>query len=102
MANDTVPASPTVRAEKGVSHAMTNPSVVRIFKYFATVLVLIGLSVVIMVIMAVVLPAGGAPASASTAEERPAVARLVSAAVGISPPLARLEAGLRMVPLAPC
>lgn len=81
---------------------MTNPSVVRIFKYFATVLVLIGLSVVIMVIMAVVLPAGGAPASASTAEERPAVARLVSAAVGISPPLARLEAGLRMVPLAPC
>ncbi len=44
--------------------------------------------------MAGVVPAGAAP----VAEERPAVARLISAAVGISPPLARLEAGLQMVP----
>jgi hypothetical protein len=60
-------------------------------KYVATGLILIVLSVVIV---AAVVPAGAAPAT----EERPAVARLISAAVGISPPLARLEAGLKMVP----
>ena len=70
---------------------MNAPSRVRPVKYVAAVLAMIGLSVVIM---ATVVPAGGAPA----VEERPAVARLISAAVGISPPLARLEAGLQMVP----
>ncbi len=70
---------------------MTVPSRALLVKYVAAVLALIGLSVVIM---AGVVPAGAAPA----AEERPAVARLISAAVGISPPLARLEAGLQMVP----
>ena len=70
---------------------MTNPSGARPVKYVAVVLAMIGLSVVIM---AAVVPAGAAPA----AEERPSVARLVSAAVEISPPLARLEAGLQMVP----
>ena len=60
-------------------------------KYLAAVLALIGLSVAIM---AAKMPVG----AASAAEERPAVARLISAAVGISPPLARLEAGLQMVP----
>lgn len=35
-------------------------------------------------------------------EERSTVARLGSAAVRISPPLARLEAGLQLVPAAPC
>jgi hypothetical protein len=36
--------------------------------------------------------------AASAAEKRPAVARLVSAAAEISPSLARLEAGLQLVP----
>ena len=70
---------------------MSSPSGVRPIRYVAAVLVPIGLMVATM---AAVVPAGAAPA----AEERPAVARLVSAAVGISSPLARLEAGLQMVP----
>ena len=70
---------------------MSNPGGARPVKYVAAVLALIGRSVVIM---AAVVPAGAAPA----VEERSAVARLISAAVGISPPLARLEAGLQMVP----
>lgn len=70
---------------------MTDPSGARLIKYFAAVVTLAGLSVATM---AAVMPAGAAPA----AEERPAVARLISAAVEISPALARLEAGLQMVP----
>ena len=70
---------------------MTSPSGARPVKRVAAVLVLIGLTVAIM---AAVVPAGAAPA----AEERRTVARLVSEAFGISPPLARLEAGLQMVP----
>ncbi len=70
---------------------MTSPSGIRPVKRVAAVLVLIGLTVAIV---AAVVPAGAAPSS----EERRAVARLVSEAVGISPPLARLEAGLQMVP----
>jgi hypothetical protein len=70
---------------------MTDPSGARLIKYVAAVVVLSGLSVATI---AAVMPAGAAPA----AKERPAVARLVSAAVEISPALARLEAGLQMVP----
>ena len=70
---------------------MTDPSGARLIKYFAAVVTLAGLSVATM---AAVMPAGAAPA----AEERPAVAHLISAAVEISPALARLEAGLQMVP----
>ena len=70
---------------------MSSPSGIRPIRYVAAVLVPIGL---LVATMAAVVPAGAAPA----AEERPAVARLVSAAVGISSPLARLEAGLQMVP----
>ena len=70
---------------------MTDPSGARLIKYFAAVVTLAGLSVATM---AAVMPAGAAPA----AEERPAVTRLISAAVEISPALARLEAGLQMVP----
>jgi hypothetical protein len=47
-----------------------------------------------LAVVAAVAPAGDAAAS----ERRPAVAGLISAAMRISPPLARLEAGLRMVP----
>lgn len=70
---------------------MTNPSRVRPVKRVAVVLALTCLSVGVM---AAVVPVGAEP----TPEERPAVARLISTAVGISPPLARLEAGLQMVP----
>ena len=70
---------------------MSSPGGVRPIRYVAAVLVPIGLMVA--TITAVVL-AGAATAD----EERPALARLVSAAVGVSPPLARLEAGLQMVP----
>ena len=47
-----------------------------------------------MMITTAAVPAGAAPPSG----ERPVVASLVSAAVRLSPPLARLEAGLQMVP----
>ena len=70
---------------------MTDPSGARLIRYVAALVALAGLSVATM---AAVMPAGAAPA----AEERPAVARLISAAVEISPALARLEAGLQMVP----
>ena len=70
---------------------MSAPGIARPVKYLAADLALIGLA---MAIMTSVVPAG----AASAAEERPAVARLISAAEGISPPLARLEAGLQMVP----
>ena len=49
------------------------------------------LLILLLAILAAATPAGAA-------DTRPAVARLVSAAVEISPPLARLEAGLQMVP----
>ena len=70
---------------------MTNPSWARLVKRVAAVLVLIGLATMIM-------GAVGSAGASHSVEERPAVARLISAAVEISPPLARLEAGLRMVP----
>ncbi len=72
---------------------MTNPSWARLVKRVAAVLVLIGLATMIM-------GAVGSAGASHSAEERPAVARLISASVEISPPLARLEAGLRMVPRA--
>jgi hypothetical protein len=70
---------------------MTNPSGARLTKYIAALVALTSLSVAIM---AAAVPAGAEPAG----EERPAVSRLISTAVGISPALARLEAGLQMVP----
>ena len=70
---------------------MTDPSGARLIKYVVALVALAGLSVATM---AAVMPAGAAPA----AEERPAVARLISAAVEISPALVRLQAGLQMVP----
>ncbi len=51
-----------------------------------------------LLILLLVILATVTPAAASAVEERPAVARLISAAVEISPPLARLEAGLQVVP----
>ncbi len=59
-------------------------------RYFAAVLTLL---ILLLSILATV-----TPTAASAEEERPAVARLISAAVQISPPLARLEAGLQVVP----
>ncbi|HEV2742733.1 MAG TPA: hypothetical protein VGV91_06235 [Rubrobacter sp.] len=70
---------------------MRDSSGARLVKYVSVVVALAGLSVATM---AAVMPAGAAPA----VEEGPAVARLISTAVGISPALARLEAGLQMVP----
>ncbi len=69
---------------------MTGPNGARLVKRVAVVLVLIGLAATIL---GGVGPAGAAPAT----EERIAVARLISAAVEISPHLARLEAGRQMV-----
>ena len=54
-------------------------------------------AVAVLVLLPVIFAATPGKA-ASTTEERPAVARLISAAVEISPRLARLEAGLQMVP----
>ena len=65
----------------GASHA----------RHVAALLILLGLS---LAVVATAAPAGDATAS----EKRPAVSDLISAAVRISPPLARLEAGLKMVP----
>lgn len=59
-------------------------------RYFTAVLALLILSLVIFAVA----PAG----AASTTEERTTVAGLISAAVKVSPSLARLEAGLQMVP----
>ncbi len=70
---------------------MRDSSGARLIRYVAALVALAGLSVATL---AAVMPAGAVPA----AEERPVVARLISAAVGISPVLARLEAGLQMVP----
>jgi len=67
-----------------------NPARTGSARYFAASVLLI----LLMVSLAAVARAGVATAT----ETRPAVARLVSAAVEISPPLARLEAGLQMVP----
>ena len=53
------------------------------------------LLVLLLALVAAAMPAGVASAAQ---EERPAVARLISAALEISPPLARLEAGLQVVP----
>ena len=64
---------------------------IRRAKYVLAVSVLLILS---LVIFAAVTPAG----AASTTDKRPAVAGLISAAVEISPTLARLEAGHQMVP----
>lgn len=61
-------------------------------RYLATVLALLVL--LLAAHLAFVAPSGVAAA----AEERPAVARLISSAVEISPSLARLEAGRQMVP----
>lgn len=61
-------------------------------RYVAAVLTLLILS---LVIFAAVTPVG---AVSPATDKRTAVARLNSAAVEISPPLARLEAGLQMVP----
>ena len=70
---------------------MTNRTGVRLAKHVATLLIFLGLS---SAIVGVAAPAGDATAS----EKRPTVAGLISAAVRISPPLARLEGGLQMVP----
>jgi hypothetical protein len=60
-------------------------------RHLATVLAVLTL---LVVALAFVTPTGAASAD----EKRPAVARLISAAVEISPSLARLEAGRQMVP----
>jgi hypothetical protein len=70
---------------------MTNRIGTRLVKHVAAFLILLGLW---SVIMSAVAPAGDATAW----EKRPTVAGLISAAVRISPPLARLEAGLQIVP----
>ena len=69
---------------------MTNPTRTGRIKYFAAA------STLLILLLAVL--AATTPATAAAAEERPAVARLISAAAEISPPLARLEAGLQLVP----
>jgi hypothetical protein len=70
---------------------MTSRTGVRLLKHIAALLVFLGLS---SAIVGLVAPAGDATAS----EKRPTVAGLISAAVRNSPPLARLEVGLQMVP----
>ena len=70
---------------------MINRTGARLRKHVVVLLILLGLA---LTIVAAVVPAGNATAS----ERRPAVSGLISAAVRISPPLARLEAGLKMVP----
>jgi len=70
---------------------MINRTGARLRKHVAVLLILLGLS---LAVVAAVAPAGDAAAS----ERRPTVSALISAAVRISPPLARLEAGLQMVP----
>lgn len=65
----------------------------RFVKRFAVASALL---VLLLAALLVAKPAGAAPAGGDDA--RPVVARLIAAAVEISPPLARLEAGLQMVP----
>ena len=69
---------------------MTNFTRTGRIRYFAAA------STLLILLLAVL--AAVTPAAASDAEERPAVARLISTAAEISPPLARLEAGLQLVP----
>jgi hypothetical protein len=54
-------------------------------------------AVALLILLPIVFAVTSAGVAAAT-EKRPTVAGLISAAVGISPPLARLEAGLQMVP----
>ena len=68
---------------------MTNPIRSARARYFFAVALLVLLPVIFTVA-----PAGAAP----TSEARATVAGLISTAVKVSPPLARLEAGLQMVP----
>jgi hypothetical protein len=70
---------------------MINCTGARLRKHVAVLLILLGLA---LSVVAAIAPAGDAAAS----ERKPTVSGLISAAVRISPPLARLEAGLRMVP----
>lgn len=69
---------------------MTNPTKIGRIKYFDA-------AAALLVLLSAFL-AAGTPATAAAAEERRVVARLISTAAGISPPLARLEAGLQLVP----
>jgi hypothetical protein len=70
---------------------MTNRTGVRLLKRVAALLILLGLS---LAVEGVAAPAGDAAAS----EKRPTVSGLILATRRISPPLARLEIGLQMVP----
>ena len=70
---------------------MINRTGARLLKHVVVLLILLGLS---STIVAIVAPAWDAAAS----ERRPTVSGLISAAVRVSPPLARLEAGPWMVP----
>ena len=70
---------------------MTNRTGIRLLKHAAALLIFLGR---LSAIVGIAAPAGDATAS----EKRPTVAGLISAAVRISPPLARLEVGLQMVP----
>lgn len=54
-------------------------------------------AVALLILLPIVFAVTSAGVAAAT-EKRPTVAGLISAAVKISPPLARLEAGLQMVP----
>ena len=70
---------------------MINRTGARLVKHVAALLVLLGLALATVVAVAPV-------ENAAASEKRPPVSGLISAAVRISPPLARLEAGLQMVP----
>ena len=52
----------------------------------------------VAVLTTAIMGVASSPEDATASEKRPTVAGLISAAVRISPPLARLEAGLQMVP----
>ncbi len=70
---------------------MTNRTGVRRLKHVAALLIFLGL-------FSAVAGLAGPGGDATASEKRPTVAGLISAAVRISPPLARLEVGLQMVP----
>jgi hypothetical protein len=70
---------------------MTNRTGIRLLKHAAALLIFLGR---LSAIVGIAAPAGDATAS----EKRPTVAGLISAARRILPPLARLGAGLQMVP----
>ena len=76
----------TVRVRKGALQIMTTRN-----RHLAAVLALL---ILLVVSLGLVAPAGAASATG----QRPAVARLISAAEQLSPSLARLEAGLQLVP----